>query len=256
MTVLGEPVGDGVRAVVYRIDGNRVVKLAKPATSSDWIRYEARYGEAVHQCGAPSPGGTCIIEIGGEAGLVTDYISGPTLWSELVEAPERADELGRLLADVQQEVFRTRSTFALPSISDRLRAKLAKVGSTFGLDVEPMSSWLDRPGPHGLCHGDLHPYNLILSGAGPVLVDWFDVGIGVATAEIARTAVLLSERQGEPAIEALADSYLRAARTSANFVDEDFTHWVLVQRTARLSEGFGIESLAAIRDQVAGTVWG
>ncbi len=54
-----------------------------------------------------------------------------------------------------------------------------------------------------LCHGDLHPSNVILTDDGPMIVDWFDACRGEPVAEVARTSLLLlapggRERPGAP----------------------------------------------------------
>jgi aminoglycoside phosphotransferase (APT) family kinase protein len=42
-----------------------------------------------------------------------------------------------------------------------------------------------------LCHGDFHPANVILSGAGPVIIDWPDATSGNPLADVARTLTLI-----------------------------------------------------------------
>ena len=43
-----------------------------------------------------------------------------------------------------------------------------------------------------LCHGDLHPSNVILTVDGPMVVDWFDTGRGDPIADIARSTLLMA----------------------------------------------------------------
>jgi aminoglycoside phosphotransferase (APT) family kinase protein len=47
--------------------------------------------------------------------------------------------------------------------------------------------------PHGeaVCHGDLHPGNVIMSPQGPVIIDWIDASRGDPLADVARSVLLL-----------------------------------------------------------------
>lgn len=255
MIALGERVGDGVRAVIYRVDDEHVVKMPKPSTDAEWIGYEARFTRIVHQCGAPTPAESRTVEIDGEVGLLSSYVPGPTLWEALADEPTRAEELGQLLADLQRRLFTLPPTAALPDLSERLGAKLWTVARVLDLDLESMRAWISRGGTRGLCHGDLHPHNVILASIGPVVVDWFDVANGVAAAEIARTVVLLNRDRTAPGVADLQRSYLAAARRAGYLVEKDFSRWMLVQRTVQLAEGFGFEPTDAIRRQIVATDW-
>lgn len=255
MITLGERVGDGVRAIIYRIDSDHVVKVPKPDTAAEWIRYEERFTKIVHACGAPAPSGSRTVEIDGNLGLISTYIPGPTLWEALVAKPERAEELASLLADLQRQVFAVPPTAALPSVASRLGGKLWMASRELDLDLHAMHQWLERPGVRGLCHGDLHPYNVILSPTGPVLVDWFDAAIGVFSADVARTVVLLDQHLEAPGLADFQHAYLAAVRTAGTLVEQDFTRWVLVQRTTRLTEGLDLDCHDEVREEILATDW-
>ncbi len=194
------------------------------------------------------------MEIDGDVGLVSDYIPGPTLWEALIEDPMRGVELGRLLAELQRTVFAITPTFALPRATDRLRAKLIRVADQFGLEVAPMCAWVAQARPVGLCHGDLHPYNVILSPDGPVLVDWFDVAIGPVNAEIARTVLLLDERPPIDGAAELRASYLDSVRSAGDLGEDQLQRWMIVQRAARMAEGFGHDP-AELHHQINAITW-
>jgi aminoglycoside phosphotransferase (APT) family kinase protein len=52
------------------------------------------------------------------------------------------------------------------------------------------------PDGNSLLHGDFHPGNVLLSSRGPVVIDWPNATAGDATADFARTDLLL--RMGDP----------------------------------------------------------
>ena len=47
------------------------------------------------------------------------------------------------------------------------------------------------PGGQRLCHGDLHPWNVIMAGGRAMAIDWFGATRGNPLADVARTALLL-----------------------------------------------------------------
>ena len=184
--VLGDVVARGTRSVVHAYGRGAVVKVPKPATpdnwmAEDWIDCEARYAEAARAAGAPAARLLGIESIDGRPASVWERIEGATLWQQVLDRPERSVEVGRRLAELQLALFELVAPVALPSQHDRLVSKIrmaaARVdaGLARALDLIP-----ERVGRLRLCHGDLHPSNVILSREGPVIVDWYDASRGDA----------------------------------------------------------------------------
>jgi aminoglycoside phosphotransferase (APT) family kinase protein len=48
-------------------------------------------------------------------------------------------------------------------------------------------------GGTAICHGDFHPGNVIMSAAGPRVIDWVDASCGPPAADVARTLFLLRD---------------------------------------------------------------
>jgi aminoglycoside phosphotransferase (APT) family kinase protein len=47
------------------------------------------------------------------------------------------------------------------------------------------------PDGEALCHGELHPGNVIRTAEGPRVVDWFDASRGDAAADVANTSLVI-----------------------------------------------------------------
>ncbi|MCB1029663.1 MAG: phosphotransferase, partial [Microthrixaceae bacterium] len=167
--------------------------------------------------------------------------------------PSEGASLGRLLARLQLELWACRASFALPTQRDRLAAKLRSVGAHHGLAVAPLLDWLARDQPLGLCHGDLHPHNIVLVEHRPVLVDWFDAGVGALAAETARTLLHVGPRAwgaDDPQRDgraALHDAYLAAITEAGELDGDELDRWTTVQLIARIAEGVGWGDLAEVR---------
>lgn len=70
----------------------------------------------------------------------------------------------------------------------------------------------DRLRPTGFVHLDLHPFNVMLTSGGPVVIDWRNAGPGPADLDLAATSLVLAMvalDPGNPAAPAV-DGFLRA----------------------------------------------
>jgi aminoglycoside phosphotransferase (APT) family kinase protein len=134
-------------------------------------------------------------------------LSGLSLTGALGRGPALFGEIPRLLA----------STMALlhaldpEPVRDQLEASAAAIGSVgsmlammreraaeFGRpDLAQAAQWLidhpARPAPDVICHGDLHPFNLLRDGARVTLLDWSTALLAPRSYDVATTSLALSE---------------------------------------------------------------
>ena len=250
---LGDVVARGSRSALHAYGRGAVVKVPEPTTADnwmpeDWILCEARYAEAARAAGAPAARLLGIESIDGRPASVWERIEGPTLWQQVLDQPGRSREVGRRLAELQLALFELVAPVALPIQHDRLvgkiRAAAARVDPAVGeaLDLIP-----ERVGRMRVCHGDLHPSNVILSLDGPVLVDWYDATRGDPVADVARTCMtLLGDGGAGPRhlpgsngamLESLTDAYLERLWEPLALDDERLQLWQGINAVARMAEG-------------------
>ena len=249
---LGEVVARGSRSALHAYGRGAVVKVPAPDDwmPEDWIEREAGYADAARAAGAPAARLLGLETIDGRPASVWERIDGPTLWERVIDRPERSTEAGRHLAELQLALFELAAPAALPSQLDRLISKIrAAAGVDPGLaraiDLIP-----ERSGRPRLCHGDLHPSNVILSREGPVIVDWYDASRGDAVADVARTCLTLL---GDGArhlpgwdgtmLESLTDAYLERLWEPLGLDDERLRIWRGVNAVARMAEGLASRAL-------------
>lgn len=246
--VLGEVVARGSRSVVHAYGHGAVIKVPKPATPAGWILAEARHVEAVRAVGAPAPALLGVEEVFGRPATVWERVDGPSLWEQVVDRPERSGELGRALAEVQLALFELVPPVTLPDQRDRLTSKIrwsaANVDASLGaaLDLLPERSTTAR-----LCHGDLHPSNIIVSEGGLVLVDWFDASRGDRVADVARSCLtMLADGAKMPShlpgsdpgtLTVLTRAYLTRLRESLEIPAALLARWQAISAVARVAEG-------------------
>jgi aminoglycoside phosphotransferase (APT) family kinase protein len=254
---LGYVVARGSRSLVHAYGRGAVIKVPKPATPASWILAEAEYVEAARAVGAPAPALLGMEEIFGRPASVWERVEGPSLWQQVVDRPGRSTELGRTLADVQLALFELVPPVTLPDQRDRLVSKIrwsaANVDASLGVALELLPA---RTGAPRLCHGDLHPSNVIVSKDGPVLVDWFDASRGDRVADVARSSLtLLGDGAATPShlpgsdrrtLAVLTQAYLSRLQESLHIPPDLLSLWQAINAAARLAEGVSREPLLEV----------
>jgi aminoglycoside phosphotransferase (APT) family kinase protein len=254
---LGDVVARGSRSSVHAYGRGAVIKVPKAATPASWILAEAEYVEAVRVVGAPAPALLGMEEIFGRPASVWERVDGPSMWQQVVDRPGRSTELGRRLAEVQLALFELVPPVTLPDQRDRLISKIrwsaANLDASLGAALELLPA---RTGTPRLCHGDLHPSNVIVSEDGPVLVDWFDASRGDRVADVARSwLTLLGDGAATPrhlpgsdrrTLAVLTQAYLSRLQESLDIHPGLLSRWQAINAAARLAEGVSPEPLLEV----------
>ena len=255
--LLGRVIAHGSRSAVHAYGRGTVIKVPKPTTPASWIRAEARYVEAVRAVGAPAPALLGMEQIFGRPASVWERVDGPSLWQQVVDRPDRSAEIARTLADVQLALFQLVPPVTLPDQRDRLTSKIrwsaANLDASFAVALDLLPP---RAGTPRLCHGDLHPSNVIVSRDGLVLVDWFDAARGDRVADIARSwLTLLGEGAATPShlpgsdpgtLAVLTQAYLSRLEKSLDIPPALLSRWQAINAAARLAEGVQREPLLKV----------
>ncbi len=82
-----------------------------------------------------------------------------------------------------------------------------------------------------LCHGDFHPFNLILSEKNVSIIDWVDACSGDIRADVFRTYLLYAQSHIE-----LAEMYLQIYCRNTDLTREEIFQWAPIITAARFSE--------------------
>ena len=255
---LGEQLATGSRSAVFAWGRDAVAKVPFAATPEAWIHFEALYTAAVHDAGAPAPRFHGIEMIDGRAASIYERVHGPSMWNHMLEHPADVSAHTRLLAELQTHLFTLVPPVALPALRDRLRCKIREAASRAHPSLIAALELLPSSSPSRLCHGDLHPGNIIMARCGPVIIDWFDAARGDRVADIARTSLLMSTRahgrKGPGHLPGAQRNFLDLAR--ASYLDAitdlvapdpgDVRRWETVVAAARVAEGIDVDALLAV----------
>jgi aminoglycoside phosphotransferase (APT) family kinase protein len=164
----GTLVGAGRNADVYDVGGGRVLRRYRDGRDAAAVDREAQVMAHARAHGVPVPE---VFDVSG-SDIVMERATGPTMLDVLARRPWTLRRQARLLARLHETVHQAP---ALPG----LRA----LGGDEDLGSEV------------LLHRDLHPMNVILTSAGPVIIDWEGAGRGPAMYDVAWTWVIIASSE-------------------------------------------------------------
>ncbi len=262
----GEMVGVGRTAEVLAWDEGHVIKLYRAGFRRGDAAFEAQATARIHQARVAAPAVLLadtpdgLFEEDGRFGVVFERVQGPSMLHELVAHPLRVRTYGREFARLHAEMHAAR-ILGLPSQRDGIlhaadRGAAAAGRCELALQVRERVSEL--PDGDAVCHGDFHPDNVLLSGRGPILIDWGSACRGSAAADVARTVLLVtcggypvgSPLRARILIGLLRRLFLRVylgeyvRRSGATC--REIEAWLGVMAVARLAEGIAGEDAALL----------
>lgn len=245
----GELIARGNTSDVWRWSGTTVVKLLRPGIPPHWAWLEHQIVCRVREAGLPVPASDGIVEVDGRPGIVLEHVAGPSMWSRMKEHPYEVPRLVEELLDLQERILAAGPIEDLPGIDARLHRKIDEAVQLQEDDRAAAHRLLaELPTGSALCHGDMHPANVLGSSRGWVVVDWFDAGIGDPLADYARSALLMPPAT---AIESanrhldgvtgdllgrLHETYLASLARRGRIDLGPFAAWEAVLAVARMSE--------------------
>lgn len=214
MKVLGKPLAVGATADVHVWEAGRVLKLFHAGLPQAYAESEARVAGAVYAAvraaGSPLlvPAVGPVVAVGDRYGLVYERIEGRSLSDVVLQTrPHPIVACARRLAELHAAIHAvpvTETMTAPPSQREQLRRK---IDGARGLSVplryaaqQALARLPDEDEP-GLCHGDFHPANVLLTEGGEaVVIDWHDATRGTPLADVARTSLLLRLATAPPPV--------------------------------------------------------
>jgi len=190
---LGEMIGRGTSADVHAWAPGQVVKLFKPGFPRRLGWHEAQMTDSVFAAGAPAPEVFGVVILEGRFGIVMARFDGPTLLQLTRTGAMTRGQAGAILATLGRSVHATPAPQGVPRLGGWLEGWVRSsplpppIASGVLALVERLS-----PGD-ALCHGDLHPDNVIMTAEGPKLIDWFGSVRASAAYDLGVSHIVLTE---------------------------------------------------------------
>lgn len=261
--ILTQPYAVGTTADIYAWVDGYVLKLFHEGEFLATVEHESRVARSVYDAvdagglfSVPAVG--LIIEVQGRHGILYKRVEGQNMLALLQQQQCDADTaqvFARQMAEMHaamhtRVIISPAESTVLPLQRQRLSRRLqsAKALSPALCDAaQRLLASLSSAGEQRLCHGDLHPGNVLLPPqSNPVIVDWCDATYGDPPADVARTLLLLGvgEVSGgsiaaapmEVKRNAFRRAYLERYCGLCLMQREQIDKWVPVIAAARLDE--------------------
>lgn len=223
-------VSKGKNASVYK-EGDKAIKVFNKGTSKTDVLNEALNTTRVEETGLPIPS---ISEVGimdGQWAITMNFIEGETLASLMKSNPDKIEDYLNQMVDLQLEVHSKRSPL-LNKLKDKLIRQIDSLESLDHIKKYDLLTRLDGMPKHvKVCHGDFNPHNIIVNENGMYVLDWVHATQGNASADAARTYLLLSLDNKETAALYL-EIFCKKSNTAKRYVET----WLPIVAAAQLTK--------------------
>ena len=253
---LSSPIAEGRTAEIYAWQDKTILKLYRDWCPPDWVEGEATVARAIANAGIPSPAVGEIIEVNRRRGLIYERITGISMLQDMNAHPWTILKHARTLADLQVKI----NQLSIPGLrsnkeglTDTIR-RAPHLGDM--LRERALSQLAALTDGDRVCHGDFHPGNVLITAAGPIVIDWMTASSGNPWADVARTGMILligvkgAGKQVRPITRLLI--YLYQATYKKQYFsripdsDKQLRRWMPVMAAARLDEHIEPEREALI----------
>jgi aminoglycoside phosphotransferase (APT) family kinase protein len=257
----GDPIARGNTSDIYAWSEATVVKVLRPDIPRQWASIEADITRRVHAAGLPVPATEGVVDVRGRPGVILERVAGPTMWQRMREAPAEVPRLIDSLVGLQTELHAT-TVRGLPDLARRLGSKIdeaVQVSASERQEAQVLLSTMPRAS--ALCHGDIHPANVVVAERGMVILDWFDAATGHSAADCVRSSLLMRPPPNGAAQPAHLDGsssdfldwvhagYLAALARRSLIEPDAFARWEAVVAVARMSEPVPSDDLVELWTQ-------
>ncbi len=215
---------------VYR-DGNVAIKEFCEGFPKAEVLNEALCNARVEDLpGLHVPKILGVSVVDGKWSIMKEYIEGKTLEQLMEENPDKTQEYMEQMVDLQLEIH----SKACPLLNKLKEKTIRALNEEPELDESTRYELLTRldgmPKHTKLCHGDFSPSNIIVQEDGTMyVIDWVHASQGNASADVARTYLLLSLKDSKLA-EFYMDLFCEKTGTDKRYVQG----WLPIVAAAQL----------------------
>lgn len=190
-TIKGPLIARGRTAEVYAWQEGQVLKLFYEWCPANWVEHELQVANAVARTTLPTPRVLGTVQFKDRQGIVYERVEGPSLLKMMSRRPWQLSRLTHLFAELHAQVHKESGDGFRP-LRSGLEKTIRQVNCLPDLMKQDVLKVLDQlPDGNALCHFDFHPDQVLLTGRGPVIIDWMTAYQGDALADVARTAIIL-----------------------------------------------------------------
>lgn len=204
---------------VYR-DGDKAVKVFDEAYKKSEILNEALNQARIEETGLPVPKLLEVLKIDGKWAIVSEFIEGKTLQRLMDENPDKMDEYLNKFVDIQLEINNQKMPM-LNKLKDKMNRKISQTDFDATTRYDLHTRLEGMPKHDKVCHGDFRPSNVIIDNNGDYhIIDWAHATRGNASADAARTYLVLNLRGDKELAEKYLDLFCQKSDTAKQYVQK------------------------------------
>lgn len=192
---LGKPIyGTGN---LFEWGNDQILKLYGPETPKDVVKQMKAREDWLYELGLPVPKLGELLEIEDSFGQIYEKIDGISMGEQLIsfqEDEQKIDDLATSFAEVhfqihscsadQMNMHHQKEFF--PALIERIDILSPELKETLITKIKELPSGTQ------ICHGDFHPFNLVMSSRGPIVIDWNNSHAGNPLEDVARSRLILA----------------------------------------------------------------
>ena len=216
---------------IYR-DGDKCIKVFDVDFSKADILNEALNQARIEETGLNIPKILGVTMVDGKWAIISQFIEGKTMAQLMEEHPEKKEEYLELLVDIQLSIHEKTAPL-LNKLKDKMNRKISasKLDATTRYDLHTHLEGM--PTHNKVCHGDLNPSNIIITGDGtPYILDWSHATQGNASADTARTYLLFCMVGDEDGARKYLDIFCKKSDTAKQYVQK----WMPIVAASQLAK--------------------
>lgn len=224
-------ISKGTLKSVYLEDGIAVKVFEKEYPKSD-VLYEALNTARVEDTGLNIPKILEVTMIDGKWAIKREYVEGTTLQVLMKENPKEIDTYIEKMVDLQLHIHQKRNP-QLNKLKDKMNKAITDLDCIDDATKYDLHTKLESMPKHTkLCHGDFCPSNIIVDKDGNMhVVDWVHASQGNASADVARTYLLLA-LDNKKIAEKYMDMFCEKSGTEKRYVQQ----WLPIVAAAQLAK--------------------
>jgi aminoglycoside phosphotransferase (APT) family kinase protein len=255
-------IAEGREAEIFAWQDGAVLRLLRDPNAQRQIAWEAEAMAAAGAAGVRVPAPGELTTVDGRPGLVMERIDGIDMLTLIGRRPWSVWRAGRVWGEIQAGMHEVVAPVGLPALRDLLRGRIESCDPAV-LPERLARLALDElerlPDGDRLCHGDLHPGNIMEAQGEHVVIDWTNATRGDPAADFTRSRLLgrlgdvppgtaLVVRVGAKfARRLLLDSYVRSYRRGRALDLALVARWEIAVAAARMRDGIESEHPKVLR---------
>lgn len=244
----GNLLAKGATAEVFQWEEGKILKLFRSFMPKECAENEYHISLNLMKQLAIVPKVYNFIEVENRYGIIYEQIAGKSMMDLIAKKPwivkREAKRLAKLHNLLHQEV-----NLGLPSCITTLKNNISNTNLLQEDTKKKLYSYIDSlEDKDMICHGDLHPDNIIITEKDSFIIDWMTATKGNPLSDVARTSIMLKfgvvpkksfleTKIIELIRNKLYDNYIKHYIKLSGVTLNEIEKWELPVAAARLFEG-------------------